>query len=196
MITVAAFCTPEIADRLSKSMPSIWGTSDSRTGWSTSSGAPMSGACSGAPSKAKNSKSTFASLAGSADSALATWSKATTSASIAGDAASNLVCAMTGSCNGTSLMSLPSVCIASALVRNADAVHAPSVPLAMSSIQREKPTRLSPVMDSKSWLAGFWSASQLLNSCSIVQAASPNSLRPTIRALPLSVWKTRRRMVN
>ncbi len=34
---------------------------------------------------------------------------------------------------------------------------------------------------------GFCSASQALSSCSIDQAASPNSFNPTMRELPLSV---------
>ena len=42
---------------------------------------------------------------------------------------------------------------------------------------------------------GFCSANQALSNCSIDHAASPNSFRPTMRELPLSVWNARRKVV-
>ncbi len=42
---------------------------------------------------------------------------------------------------------------------------------------------------------GLLSANHAFIICSIPQAASPNSLRPTMRELPLSVWNARRNVV-
>ena len=79
----------------------------------------------------------------------------------------------------------------------APAFQALSLPAAMSSTQRPKPLHApSPVSVRRSSLAGFWSASQVLSTCSSDQAASPNSVSPTMRELPLSVWKARRRIVS
>ena len=49
---------------------------------------------------------------------------------------------------------------------------------------------------SRAGVAGLPSASQPLSRRSIAQAASPKEASPTIRPLPLRVWKARRRLVN
>ena len=66
----------------------------------------------------------------------------------------------------------------------------------MSSTQSAKPRIASAASLRMSSLAGFCSASQALRTCSIDQPASPNSVNPTIRELPLSVWKARRSVVS
>ena len=85
--------------------------------------------------------------------------------------------------------------IASAALRKVWADHGVAAPVAMSSTQRENCSIASAASESRSALAGFCSASQVLASCSMAHAASPNSLSPTMRELPLSVWKARRSVV-
>ncbi len=86
--------------------------------------------------------------------------------------------------------------MASAATRKALAFQPLSVPAAMSSTHRPKPRIASAARVRMSSLAGFCSASQALSTCSMDQPASPNSVRPTIRELPLSVWKARRSVVS
>ena len=66
----------------------------------------------------------------------------------------------------------------------------------MSSTHSANPFIASVASARRSSLAGFWSAIQALSTCSIDQPASPNSVRPTILELPLSVWKARRKVVS
>ena len=89
----------------------------------------------------------------------------------------------------------PSERMASAEALNTLGSHPPAVPAEMSFTQRPKAFRLSCASVSRSGCTGFCSANQALNICSIDHAASPNSLSPTMRELPLSVWNARRNVV-
>ena len=88
------------------------------------------------------------------------------------------------SCNGTTLRSSRR---ASADRRKGWACQPSKWPSAMSSAQRSKARKASPDNCNKGGCMGFCSASQALSNCSIDQAASPNSLSPTMRELPLRV---------
>ena len=85
---------------------------------------------------------------------------------------------------------------ASAGPRNMADVQPASLPAAMSSVQRPKACMASRQRLRSPSVAGFWSASQVLSTCSIDQAPSPNSVSPTMRELPLSVWNARRKVVS
>ena len=105
----------------------------------------------------------------------------TLSSGSAGCAAAGLA---VGNSSGTKRCS---VRMASAASRNWLAFQPLSVPAAMSSTHSAKPRMASAASLRRSSLAGFCSASQALNTCSMDQPASPNSFSPTIRELPLSV---------
>ena len=85
---------------------------------------------------------------------------------------------------------------ASALARSGAALHSASFWVAMSSTQRASACMASWDRFIKPGCAGLCSAKAVLMVCSIAQAASPNSVNPTMRELPLSVWKARRSVVK
>ena len=76
---------------------------------------------------------------------------------------------------------------ASALNSNGFADQVPSRPASMSLAHWSKRFKASAHSTRNSRLASFWSASQWLSNCSNAQAALPNSFKPTMRPLPLSV---------
>ena len=80
-------------------------------------------------------------------------------------------------------------------LRKSKALHSAFVSLAMSSTHRPNACIPALAVVINASLAGRWSANHVFSSCSYDQAASPNSLSPTILELPLSVWKARRKMV-
>ena len=65
----------------------------------------------------------------------------------------------------------------------------------MASVHARKPCRASDASPRSASVTGFCSGSQAFSNCSMAQAASPNSARPTMRELPFRVWKARRRVV-
>ena len=95
----------------------------------------------------------------------------------------NPASAMAGSTEGSSRPSL-SACAART---KADAFQALASPASMSAAQQPKPSNVCRASCSSGASMGFCSASQRLNTCSMDQAASPNSCSPTMRELPLSV---------
>ena len=109
------------------------------------------------------------------------------STTVAGGGTTSGVSADCARPGGTRAMRLLSRRSASAAVRKACADHGVSAACAMSSTHWLNCRIASPHTASRSSLAGFCSASQVLTSCSSDHAASPNSFRPTMRELPLRV---------
>ena len=178
---------PDSAARLSKSMPFI----SSAVG-STCAGfdATSERAASCGLSAVKKSSKSKSVSAVTADSAKGATGTEVSSAGSSNDPGSSTLATGKGGVAGTGDIKgsqRPSSRMASALARKVDAVHVPSRLAAMSSIHPEKAVSASAEKDLRSSLAGFWSASQLLKSCSTAHAASPNSFSPTMRELPLSV---------
>ncbi len=181
--TISVFC----AARLSKSMPLISSAIGSAcTGVDAASERATS--C-GLSRVKKSSKSKSVSVT-TTDPARGATVTGASSAGSSNDTASDTSAAGKAGAAGTGDFSgsqRPSSRMASALTRKVDAVHVLSRLAAISSIHPEKAVSASAEKDLRSSLAGFWSASQLLKSCSTAHAASPNSFRPTMRELPLSV---------
>ena len=65
-----------------------------------------------------------------------------------------------------------------------------------ASTQAPSSASADSVKASSAASAGRCSARRVLYTCSPAQAAAPNSFSPTMRELPLSVWKARRRLVS
>ena len=198
--------TPDSADKLSKSMPSMFSMSCASVLDWTEFERPATVLALLLPEKksksmpaSSNSSALVIEAAVTSDSSpMVVGSKSTAKdcspKSIAKSSSRATSVLTSGGCSSvgvvfgkTRLMYRPLIRMASALLRKASEVQALSRLPAISSIQREKPVRLSPDNCSMCSLAGFCSANQPLNNCSIDHAASPNSLRPTIRELPLSV---------
>ncbi|EWS63557.1 hypothetical protein Y695_03211 [Hydrogenophaga sp. T4] len=76
---------------------------------------------------------------------------------------------------------------ACALRMNGSAFHSSAARASIASTQRSNASMASFASVSSPAAAGRCSASTALNSCSIAQAASPYSVRPTMRELPLRV---------
>ena len=207
-----SLCNPDNADKLSKSMPSA----SSKTLAGSATAAEVSEAAGNSAAKNKSKSITlWAAAAESAAAVGSSWLGSTVSGSLAISTSSptSTICpgsvmalaALTGIsiaarssanaraggasgaagiCNGTKRPSIP---MASALMRNGVALQPASRLAAMSSIQPEKPVMALAAKVLNPSVAGFCSASRLLTICSMHQAASPNSLRPTIRELPFNV---------
>ena len=177
------------AENSEKSISSARGTSVAMSGMGTDSSASMNGwvseksgilRSSSKPSSC-GSDALSVSTVSTALCATASWD--------------NGNCAASASPGIASGIKIPCWRMASAASLKAFTCQPPALPAPMSSAQRPKACKAASDNCSNGDCIGFCSASQALIICSIDQAASPKSFRPTMRELPLSVWKALRSVV-
>ena len=157
---------------------------------STGGGTAAAGAMSRSLNICVDAKS--AEISGSASAGISATANSTEGASGSCGASGATAKARPGTCKGRYW---PSRRSASAVLRNSWVLQGVVAWVAMSSTQRSNACMACSDTETNASLAGRCSAREVLSNCSKAHAASPKSLSPTMRELPLRVWNARRSVV-